>query len=895
MLTVADYRRMRSVFHAALEVHTADRMELVGDRLPDRADLRQEVESLLAEHEEDPQFLEFAGMSDEEGRSLHVRILEEAESESKCRAPSFQIPGFRIVRLLGEGGFARVWLAEQTHPVVREVAIKVLRPGCDTRRVMERFHNERQTLARMNHPEIASILEAGTLDEGMPYFVMELFCGSPLTDFAREQGLDLKQRIRLLARVCDAIQHAHGRGVLHRDLKPSNVLASAGEEIGQVRVIDFGIARILDDVATPRTREGTLVGTIAYASPEQLSLDPQSVDVRTDVYALGVLLHELLCGELPHTIDGLSPAAAARLITDHDPIPVGRRDRSLRGDLESIVTRALARRACDRYPTVSELAADLRCFLADQPVTARRPSLTYHLRLFARRHRAATIAALVVTIAVFGSMIWVIQNRQHQQRLLRTTEASLGLALDMVTEDLYRRAGTRSERLQRLEKALELIAPHVHVDSRNPELLTEYVRIQEALGSLLVEAGEAAAARPYAIRSLELRKQLAALRPASVMEARSLSVALIKRGDLENVHPTRQDALKFFDEAHALLEQLHDRDPIHRGVRDDLCWSYLRRAQIWGYFGDTEATREGYAMARDLATELVGSDPESLSARWSLLSVLRHEIDLLHDHGSISDLTDLVRDSVVQARFLVSKEPEDRTYRICLLGALIAQARMDRAMGRPQESLLTLKSAIPQAKALAREDGGSIHINQLHQVHCNTASSALLGEEFELARFHAQRSLRVAEEGAKRSPDSSLVWTWFVRSHGCIAVLAGKIGDLALHRKHARAFVDLHEERLKTGLTDDETLDLSNFLAKCVDLDIRDPDRAVSLARSVVESGQRSAHALQVLAIAVDATGDRVGATRLLEEAREACPAGGLREAEIDELLASFATADPAH
>ena len=294
--------------------------------------------------------------------------------------------------------------------------------------LLKRFTHEAQILGRLHHPGIAQVYEAGLADDGQPFFAMEFIRGLPLDEYANRHGLDLAARVGLVARVCDAVQHAHDQGVIHRDLKPANILV---EETGQPKVLDFGVARATDaDLLTAAglTRTGQLLGTPNYMSPEQVTADPAAIDQRADVYALGVILFELLAHRLPYQLENRPLAEAARLILEQDPPRLGSLDPELRGDVETIVAKALEKDPARRYPSAADLAADLRRWLAHEPILARPPSALYHLRKFARRHTGlvggvvATVAALV--LGLVGTILFAVgEARQRGQAEQNAREA----------------------------------------------------------------------------------------------------------------------------------------------------------------------------------------------------------------------------------------------------------------------------------------------------------------------------------------------------------------------------------------------------------------------------------------------------------------------------------------
>ncbi|MBI4906910.1 MAG: serine/threonine protein kinase [Acidobacteria bacterium] len=335
---------------------------------------------------------------------------------------------YRIIRLLGEGGMGSVFEAEQEQPR-RTVALKVIRSGLLTAQMLQRFERESHALARLQHPGIAQIYEAGTADYGwgaQPYFAMEFIEGVALDQYAGLHQLDTRQRLALTIQVCEAVEHAHRRGVIHRDLKPGNILV---DENGQPKILDFGLARITDsDVqASRQTDMGQLIGTLAYMSPEQVLANPLAVDTRSDVYALGVILYELLAGKLPYSLSR-QLHEAVRTIREQDAAPLSVVSRSYRGDIETIVAKALEKDRERRYSSPADLAADIRRHLEDQPISAKPPSTAYQLQKFARRNRAPVIgvaAVFVVLIAgVLASMREAARARAAESSALAAQQAA---------------------------------------------------------------------------------------------------------------------------------------------------------------------------------------------------------------------------------------------------------------------------------------------------------------------------------------------------------------------------------------------------------------------------------------------------------------------------------------
>ncbi len=327
--------------------------------------------------------------------------------EPSAPAPALpeRIGSFRIISVLDEGGMGVVYLAEQAAPK-RKVALKVIRPGYATAAMMRRFELEAQVLGRLQHPGIAHVYDAGVALTPLgrqPYFAMELIEGRSLIEFMHSQSLSARDRLQLMVHICAAVQHAHAKGVIHRDLKPANILVTHD---GQPKILDFGVARAIDSdvhAATMQTDIGQLVGTLPYMSPEQVAGDHSRLDTRSDVYALGVILYEALGGALPHDLDAKSLAVSIRTIAEREPIMLSLRNRALRGDIETIVHKALEKEPERRYQSAGDLAADIERYLHDEPIAARPSTAAYTISKFARRNKALVSGlACAATIGAAG-------------------------------------------------------------------------------------------------------------------------------------------------------------------------------------------------------------------------------------------------------------------------------------------------------------------------------------------------------------------------------------------------------------------------------------------------------------------------------------------------------------
>jgi serine/threonine protein kinase/WD40 repeat protein len=398
--------RAEEIFQEAADLPAPEREAFILSRCGGDERLRAEVRSLV-------RFLD----------ADDAAILTRAQAPVLAARVPESVGHYRIVRVIGEGGMGVVYEAVQESPR-RTVALKVMRSPLATPGLLRRFEHEAEVLGQLKHPGIAAIYEAGSIQTPFgpqPFFAMELVGGRPLSEYAAAAGLGLREKLELVAKACDAVHHAHQKGVIHRDLKPANILVS---DDGQPKVLDFGVARAVDaDALTAhpltRTEAGQLIGTLPYMSPEQVSGEPGAVDIRSDVYSLGVILYEVLTGTLPYRL-GTSIAEGARVIREQEPRALTSISHAFRGDISTIAGKALQKERERRYQSAAELAADIRRFLHDVPISARPPTAMYQLRKFARRNRAlvggaaATVLALVLGI-IAASLLAVRAHRSELQ------------------------------------------------------------------------------------------------------------------------------------------------------------------------------------------------------------------------------------------------------------------------------------------------------------------------------------------------------------------------------------------------------------------------------------------------------------------------------------------------
>ena len=550
-----DWTRIKSLFAGASELPADARDAYLQDGCGGDAALRGEVEALLRAADR---------IATATARPpLPTGLAHGLGPTAAARQPSPETAGatiglYKLLQRIGEGGMGTVWLAEQRHPVARQVALKVVKLGMDTRQVIARFEAERQALAIMDHPNIARVIDAGATDTGRPYFVMELVRGVPITEYCDRHQLTVRQRVELLIPVCQAIQHAHQKGIIHRDLKPSNVLVALHDGNPVPKVIDFGIAKATNARLTERTmftEQGQMIGTPAYMSPEQAEVSGLDVDTRSDIYSLGVLTYELLTGVTPFDAARLRGAAYGemqRIIREVEPprpstrlstldtlpsVAARRRieptklTKLIRGELDWIVMCCLEKDRTRRYETASALANDLQRYLSDEPVSAGPPSAKYRLRKFVRRHRGGVVSGAMLTLAL---TIGTVATTVGMLRARRAETSARESATRARTEQ------QKAERTARFLRQMLLGAGPAVAQGRDATLLREILETTKSRldGGELNDQPEVEATLRDSIGVVY--SQMGDLRDAELMLERAL---LLRRAALGEEHRSYAESL----------------------------------------------------------------------------------------------------------------------------------------------------------------------------------------------------------------------------------------------------------------------------------------------------------------------------------------------------------------
>ena len=631
------------------------------------------------------------------------QVRTEPVSALGQRAHPASIGPYKVLRFIAEGGMASVYLAEQTRPIHRQVAIKLLAMRPESRRGVRRFRAELQALARMQHPHIAQVFEAGETEAGQPYIVMEYVPGLPITDYCDQHHLNIEARLRLFLTLCEAVQHAHQKAIIHRDLKPSNVLVTEEQGEALLKVIDFGIAKSLGEPLTDETlHTGGLIGTPPYMSPEAISSSVgHDVDTRTDVYALGMLLYQLLVGSLPfggrgenllRTIrrileeEALQPSALLRQqdATTRTVTAGGRSTdwaslvRHLRGDLDWIVTRAIEKDPDRRYASAAELAADVRRHLNFQPIAAGPPGLLYRTAKFVRRNVTAVAAGLLVLAALVGGIIATsLEARRATREAQRANhEAEVARQVSEFLVSLFK-VSNPSEAQGRSISARELLdrgAQKVRRDLAGQPLTQ--AQMMATMGTVYVQLGEFPEAEPLLREALEIRRREAGDNSLEVADSlHQLGVLCVESGRLEEAEQLLQQ------EVDLLLKQ-PDATPLARAR------ALNSLAATRGASGRPEEAAPLLEQAAAMFEQAEGADSADLATTLANLAAVRS------NQGRAKEAEALIRRVLAIRERVLGPDHPHVAFALTGLGAqLNREGKPEDALAMQQRALSILERA----------------------------------------------------------------------------------------------------------------------------------------------------------------------------------------------------------
>jgi serine/threonine protein kinase/tetratricopeptide (TPR) repeat protein len=807
----------RDMFEAALELPPENRLSYLDGVCGSDAALRRRLEALLGKHDQAGSFLEEPA----------IPALALAKEPALSEQPGTVIGSYKLLEQIGEGGFGMVFMAEQQQPVRRNVALKVLKAGMDTRQVVARFEAERQVLALMSHPNIAQVFDGGATAGGRPYFVMELVKGMPITDYCDQDRLTPRQRLELFLDVCQAVQHAHQKGIIHRDLKPSNILVTRHDAGAPavVKVIDFGIAKATGQQVTDKTlftNFAELIGTPLYLSPEQAGLSPGApgdVDTRSDIYSLGVVLYELLTGTTPfdrQRFKEVDHDEMRRIIREEEPprpstrlstlglaattvsnkrqSDQGRLCRLFRGELDWIVMKCLEKDRNRRYETASALAADVQRYLRDEPVQACPPSTFYRFQKLARRNKGtlATLIALglILLTALVGltaTLVAVKRGSDETKAALsaeakrrKQTRAALDAMASSVIEEWFKKQDKlgpeQKEFLAGALKHYEEFAADTAEDEESRAGVADAYRRVGIIRHLVAQHVESQAALQHSCQSYAA---LVDDFPANPEYREKLADAELLLAQAQKAAGKYQAAEGAFRRALDLYAQLANGSVATPGLRHNSASAYAAYGLLLAQahrFADAEAA---YDRAIGIRQQLVSEFPATPGYQTDLAHVRTYRALLFQQTARVSRAEEELLEARTVQEQLVHDFPRNPDYRRDAalthdsLGILLAR------IGRAKEAEEAYRRALQLRRQLAAEYPAVIgYTQELAKSHNNLA---LLLEEAK-RNTEAEESHRAAIAILKQLsldfPDTPDFRRDLARSQGNLGILLKKLNRL---------------------------------------------------------------------------------------------------------------------
>jgi serine/threonine protein kinase/tetratricopeptide (TPR) repeat protein len=806
----ADFQRVKDIFLAALERESgAPRSAYLNEMCGQDMELRQRVEALLARHEAAGSFLESPAPAVDPYPTV---------GEPASERPGMVVGPYKLLQQIGEGGMGTVYMAEQSHPVQRKVAVKIIRPGMDSRQIIARFEAERQALALMDHPNIAKVLDAGTVDAhglqsvglGRPYFVMELVKGVPITKYCDQHRLTPKERLELFIPVCKAVQHAHQKGIIHRDLKPSNVMIALYDGKPVPKVIDFGVAKATGQKLTDETlftAFGQVVGTLEYMSPEQAELNQLDIDTRSDVYSLGVLLYELLTGTTPlqrkRLQDGVlsevlriireeePPKPSTRLSTTQE-LPSIAANRGLepnklsglvRGELDWIVMKCLEKDRNRRYETANGLARDIERYLHDEPVQACPPSAGYKLRKLARKYR--TLLRIVGVFVVFLVLAAAVSTWQAVRASLAErqalwerdrVEASFRMARDAV-DQLFTQVGQspklKAHALEKFRKELLQNAKEFYKRFIREQFDAPAVRYDLGLAYLRLaeidrELGDYAAAEESLTKAVALLGELAGAHPKVAEYQRDLAASYATLGLVRFDTARWEEAEAAFEQALAVQEKQAKDYPKAPEYRYALAKTYRASGFMHARQARPDSAGERYQQGLDVLSKLVQDYP-NVTEYQSLLATTQTNLGTMYATKGWFDKAETpLQDAQRIYTRLVHGQPDALPEHLESLGQCLAILGMvDRGQAQTHKAEASQNALALSAKLVKEADAAQQQAAEIFEKLAKDHPD-VLDYAYDVGRCYAELGLTAQAAGR---PDAAVA-----RYDKAIAVLAGVLG-----------------------------------------------------------------------------------------------------------------------
>ena len=789
-MTPERWEQIRDVLGKALELAPGERSAFLNRACSSDQSLRREVETLLASSNGVySSFLQSPELDDRLDTDSGIG------SAGALEAGQLFAQRFQVLRRLGEGGMGQVWLAEQIAPVRRQVALKLIKAGMYDEAVVQRFQSERQSLAIMDHPAIAKVFDAGATPQGQPYFVMEYVPGLPITEYCDQKKLKIRDRLELFIQACEGVQHAHQKAIIHRDLKPPNILVVEVDGKPVPRIIDFGLAKAtMPQAADERlfTRPGHFVGTPGYMSPEQADPGMQDVDTRTDIYSLGVVLYVLLTGSQPFETkqrpkqpldewlrklrEEEPPRPSTKVSTDRDQSTSTAEARgtepkqlvsALRGDLDCITMKALEKDRSRRYGTPSELAADIRRYLDQEPVVARPASAAYRSGKFIKRHRLALAVTAVFALVVLAGVVAIVREarvaRTQQARAERRFNDVRKLANSLMFEvhdSIKDLPGSTPARKLLVSRALEYLDSLSHEAgsdvSLQRELASAYERVGDVQGNFYrSNLGDTAGALSSYQNAVAIREVLARGAPNDLEVQSDLADSYAKIASVARTMGEITKSVQKYRQSLAIREMLVQANPLSQNARYSLagCHDYIGDGDTLNTIPDWKGALEEYEKGLAGFESLLAINPKEVRVR-RMVAVTKTKI------GYVFESTDKTAEALKEYRealsileVLVAEDRSNALLQHNLSVTHLSLGDIRAKLGEFGPARKEFLEAISIDESLSRADPADMRLaRNLAMVHAHLGDSEMKAGHMEVALREYRKALAIAETRSASDP-----------------------------------------------------------------------------------------------------------------------------------------------
>jgi tetratricopeptide (TPR) repeat protein len=808
-MSAAPLERLKEIFHSARALSPNEREAFLTGACGGNEQLRREIEALLESDHAADDFI----------ADPPARLVADAFSGSYDPSDAGRMIGqYQLTECVGSGGMGTVYLAERAdRQFEMQVAIKLIKRGMDTDTVLRRFQHERQILASLEHPNIARLLDGGTTEDGVPYFVMEYIKGDRIDRYAEEHRLSISERLELFRQVCGAVSYAHQRLVVHRDLKPSNILVTSA---GVPKLLDFGIAKIIqpnDSAEMLPTITAVSIMTPEYASPEQIEGAPATT--LSDVYSLGAVLYQLLSGRSPYQLKTRSPQEMAQAITRGDvvkPSAVATRAddaRPLRGDLDNIALMALRKETSRRYQSVEQFSEDIRRHLVGRPVIARADTLSYRAGKFLQRNKIAVSAAALLFLTLVGGIVataWQARRATIQEHRARAEQARAERRFSEVRKlansvlfdyhdaikDLPGATKVRERLVKDALDYLDSLAGEAQGDpALQRELAAAYERVGDVRGGIVSgNLGDLSGAIESYTKALQIREALVVLNPSDTEARRALVKSHQKLGFLLLDWNEETKGWEHADKALTICLELAREQPANEDLQFELAGARNRVGKAMSKLGQRAGALEQLRAALAIGEKLAGSDPQNHQYRRRLWTTHAFIADALSLDGDAAGAIEANRKALALVEGLIADDPINTDYRNILVTTYQNGGDYRAQSDKPGALEHFRKAAALDEELLVADPGNALHRKDLAYMHKRIAELLVAMEDWPQALQHFSKALTSYQEVVAKAPADLISRFLVAICHGGVARMRAQLGEVEAALEECRkASAILHE------------------------------------------------------------------------------------------------------